>query len=203
MQWVAMAAMLIDHIGIVFFPDDVTWRIIGRLAFPIYAYGITQGLSRTRDRRKYLKRLAVLAVISQIPFGLALQLPLINVIASFFIVALAITLSERLQRKSGRLITLVAAATFLQALPFDYGAYGLCLVLIYRHLTGWKMAAAHVVLNVVYVLATGWIVQMVSIIPTLILAATKLNIYSHVPKWLWRAFYPAHLAALYSLTLLI
>lgn len=40
MYWLAMLTMLIDHVGLVFFPTDPAWRIAGRLAFPIYAYAL-------------------------------------------------------------------------------------------------------------------------------------------------------------------
>lgn len=47
MYWLAMLTMLIDHVGLVFFPTDPAWRIAGRLAFPIYAYALYMGYTRT------------------------------------------------------------------------------------------------------------------------------------------------------------
>lgn len=44
MYWLAMLTMLIDHVGLVFFPTDPAWRIAGRLAFPIYAYALYMGV---------------------------------------------------------------------------------------------------------------------------------------------------------------
>lgn len=68
---VAMLAMLLDHLGMVCgFPE---LRVIGRLGFPLFAFGVAEGWCRTHDRRAYFLRMARFAGISQIPFILALS----------------------------------------------------------------------------------------------------------------------------------
>ena len=64
-QWVAALTMLIDHIGAVFFPTVIGFRAIGRLSFPLFAFGIAQGVTYTSDFRKYFIRILIAAVISQ------------------------------------------------------------------------------------------------------------------------------------------
>ena len=49
LKLIAIAAMLIDHIGGAFFPEVGVFRWIGRLAFPIFCYCLTVGLLYTHD----------------------------------------------------------------------------------------------------------------------------------------------------------
>jgi len=69
---IASVCMLLDHIGMVF-PAYVPgiFRAIGRIAFPIYAYMIAQGCKHTKDINKYLLRLGIFALISEIPYDIA------------------------------------------------------------------------------------------------------------------------------------
>ena len=70
----ASAFMLIDHIGAVF-PMPVFFRYIGRMAFPIYLYLIAEGCTYSKNINKYAQRLGLFAIISEIPFDLALRQP--------------------------------------------------------------------------------------------------------------------------------
>lgn len=64
---IAIAAMTIDHVGTVFFPEYPAFRWIGRIAFPLFCYCLTVGMLYTHDIRKYALRLGAFALISQ-PF---------------------------------------------------------------------------------------------------------------------------------------
>lgn len=66
LKLIAMAAMLIDHTGKMFFRSNAM-RCMGRLAFPIYAYCIAVGCIYTKNHLKYLSRLVLVGLISQ-PF---------------------------------------------------------------------------------------------------------------------------------------
>ena len=69
---VAMITMLIDHTGKMFFPQYRLMRIIGRIAFPIYAYCIAVGCVYSGNRVKYLSRLLLTGLISQPFYAVAL-----------------------------------------------------------------------------------------------------------------------------------
>ena len=70
---IAMIAMFIDHAGKMLFPQYPIMRIIGRIAFPIYAYCIAVGCVYTHDFLKYFKRIVLLALISQPLYAMALN----------------------------------------------------------------------------------------------------------------------------------
>ena len=68
MKVIAALCMLIDHIGLIFYPLDLRWRIIGRLAMPIFAYGVARGAFYTSSIKRYMKKMLLFSVASQIPF---------------------------------------------------------------------------------------------------------------------------------------
>ena len=65
LKLVAMLTMLCDHAGKMLFPQYPVMRIIGRIAFPIYAYCLAAGCVYTRNPLNYLKRIVLLALICQ------------------------------------------------------------------------------------------------------------------------------------------
>jgi hypothetical protein len=69
LKLLALVTMLVDHIGYMFFPNEMFFRIIGRLAFPIFAYHIALGYSRTSNPKKYVLRLFFFALITQLPYS--------------------------------------------------------------------------------------------------------------------------------------
>ena len=65
LKLIAIVTMLIDHMGAIFFPQYRVMRIIGRIAFPIYAYCLTVGCVYTHDMLRYVQRVVLLALIAQ------------------------------------------------------------------------------------------------------------------------------------------
>lgn len=61
--------MLIDHIGFFFFPEEILFRQIGRLSFPIFAYLLTVGYAKTSNFNRYALRLLKFALVSQAPYA--------------------------------------------------------------------------------------------------------------------------------------
>lgn len=73
LKLIAILSMLIDHVGAALFPQYRILRIIGRIAFPIFAYCLTVGSVYTHNMGKYLLRIAILALISQPIYVIALN----------------------------------------------------------------------------------------------------------------------------------
>lgn len=130
---IALITMIIDHLGCVFFDDKVIFRIIGRASFVLYAFGLVNGINYTSDRSKYLKKLFIWGVISEIPFDLVFNDSLVsfesqNVFFTLFIGALSISLFNQYKSiliKSCILIT----GLFIGYLgKFDYSWYGVGLI---------------------------------------------------------------------------
>lgn len=199
MQLIAMITMLADHIGAVFFKDQALWRVIGRIAFPIYAYGIVLGYRHTRNLLSYMKRLLILAALSQVPYMLALGKMGVNAIGTLLVCVAVLYVMEH-HKKSVWIPVAAVSVVVMEALSFDYGLYGLLLVLIYRYTSGHTMVVGHFILNVLFLVLKGWLLGAYSIIATIGIAYAPALYGSgerrSVPGWLWRSFYPAHLALL-------
>lgn len=65
---IAIITMTIDHIGAYLLPQYAILRIIGRLAFPIFAYMIAEGCTYTKNRRRYLGLMAAAGILFQLVY---------------------------------------------------------------------------------------------------------------------------------------
>ena len=77
LKLVAMAAMVIDHVALIFFcnnPEHSTtyelMRTIGRISYPVFAFLVVEGYLHTHDFGRYAKRLLYFAIVSEIPWQL-------------------------------------------------------------------------------------------------------------------------------------
>ncbi|WP_127585520.1 TraX family protein [Paenibacillus koleovorans] len=205
MQVLAMITMLIDHLGVIFFKGDA-WRIIGRLAFPLYAYGIVQGYLRTRSLKKYVLRLSLLAAVSQFPFMYALDKLQFNVLVTFVLSLFVLVAVDRVPFMWARVGIGAAGVVLMEIIPMDYGSYALLLILVFRFVPVDGLLLTHFVLNLAFWGFKGWELQLYSLAATFLINYPQLIrrlSEVRVPRWFWRGFYPAHLAALAMLRYLV
>ena len=128
----ALIFMFIDHAGRTLFPEQSWMLCLGRLAFPIFAFQTAEGYRHTRDWGRYCLRLAVFALISEIPFNLlaygAAIYPLRqNVMFTLLLGLVACRVFDR--NRGWGLIPVFLAAALLRP---DYGIPGVALVLLFH-----------------------------------------------------------------------
>jgi hypothetical protein len=117
--------MLVDHIGLIFFPYNPIFRIIGRLAFPIFAFLIAEGYAKTSNIKFYFLRLTAFGLISQPIFQLVVKTGELNIFLTLSLGLLSILLFDKIKNKSLSWLSIILAATAAHFLNFSYGAYGI------------------------------------------------------------------------------
>ena len=150
LKTIAMISMLIDHIAYImlergiglsgdFYMIDRVMRSIGRPAFPIFCFTIVEGFQKTSDIKAYLKRLILFAVISEIPFDLAIfQTPLTwdhqNVFFTLLIGFVTIWIIENNKYSTYaiplQMICILAGCAISYVLQTDYDYRGILLIVI-------------------------------------------------------------------------
>lgn len=106
----AMLFMLCDHLWATLFPAQEWMTCVGRLAFPIFAFMIAEGCYYTSNVKKYMLRLFLFAIISEIPFNLIMGSSVFypfhqNVLWTFLLGVLSIQIIEKAKKKQKKWIS--------------------------------------------------------------------------------------------------
>lgn len=204
LKWIAIITMIIDHIGAVFFPQIIEFRMIGRLAFPIFAFLIAEGCVHTGDIKKYAMRLGIFALISEIPFDLAFNHQFFywehqNVFFTLFLGVVGIYFYQRINVKHPSLgvVAIMVTGLIAQYLKTDYEIFGVLMIFcVYmgRNLKAKVMwiVIINVILGVLLVQGGGSMLQSLAA-----LSGVLLLMYNgqkgNGPKYLFYGIYPVHL----------
>ena len=202
--------MTVDHVGAILYPEFTVLRFIGRFSFPLFAYLLILGMENTRNIRNYFTRLFIFALISQVPFFLALDYGPFDSLNIFFTLSSGLLFIYFFKKSSVFVLVPVFASLVL---PFDYGIYGIamiCCMYILKENTKFGVFSL-VLLNTLFLVP--WNIQFLSIstIPLIILHKNgSLNITKEtteeftIPMWrkyFFYVYYPLHLALLYIIKL--
>lgn len=129
LKMIAVISMCFDHFGYFFNNGSISWcNYLGRLAFPIFAFQISEGYTHTHNLKRYFWKLFLFAIISQIPFNLfeysfGFDLNL-NI---FFTLLLGLSAIYFYDKSKNKFIGLCLASLFIilgEVLKVDYGYLG-------------------------------------------------------------------------------
>lgn len=222
----AMGFMLLDHLwGTILLGND--WmNCLGRLAFPLFGFLVVEGYFHTRNLKRYVGRLFLFALLSELPFDLAMSgvwfYPLYqNVLWSFLISIGLITLNEKVRDKSMIIRVLVGVLTVLLGYLLglltmvDYYHAGILTVLVFyffRKRCWWSAIGQILCLWYINVeLLAGYMDEIHLFGTTIFFTRQGLALLALIPIWLYHgkqgyhkkwfqfvcyAFYPFHLLIL-------
>lgn len=214
LKLIALVTMTVDHVGLLLFPYSVLLRIIGRLAFPIFAYMIAEGCAHTRSMGRYLGTMAAMAAIYQLVYFFVDGSLYQSILVTFSLsIALVWVLQWVQKRKDAAsriclVLALVAVSFVTRLLPrllpgtdfdVDYGIWGVLLpAVIYLAKEKWqKLLWAACVLCLLAL--DSYYLQWYALLALPLLALYNGTRGRWNMKWLFYMYYPAHLVALWVL----
>ena len=216
LKLIAALSMLLDHIGVILFPDLEILRILGRLACPIYAFCIAEGFRYTRDRRKYFLRIFILGLLCQIVYTIVDHQLYLGILITFSISILLMAAlykaktAQNDEKRKHAIAVFCAGVLCSFVLTYfvavDYGFFGIMLpVCAYAFDDRWKRLAMFTacLIALAIAMAKALPVQYWSLA-----AVPLLALYNGQPgrvrlKYFFYIFYPLHLAVLYGISMLM
>lgn len=212
LKWLAIITMTIDHVGVGLINTynrmsmlDLSGlyrmsRLIGRLAFPIFVFLIVQGYQHTSDLRKYLMRLFIFALISEVPFDLMSSNQLVNmghqnIFFTLFIGVAGLAWLEHLERTDKiieQFLPLILAVLAAVLWNVDYGWYGILFIFGVGTLRNNKIGQT---LFGVVMGTAQMVTASVAFLPIWFYNGER----GRQNKWFFYLYYPAHLLLIYLL----
>lgn len=215
---IALITMTMDHVGLELLPGLPILRIFGRLAFPIFAYMVGEGCRHTHDRGKYLRNMALFALLCQSVYFFAEGSLYMSVLVSFTLGIGAVCILDRAREQSAVLPRLAFPAAILsiywlcEELPLllphtdyciDYGFFGcmipVCVSIGKTRLSRLLLCAACLILMC---LSFGGI-QWFSLLSLPLLMLYNGTRGKRKLKNLFYIYYPAHLVIIEGIRLLL
>ena len=218
LKLIAMISMVFDHMGLLLFPGVVAFRILGRIAFPIYAFLIAEGCKHTKNKKKHLGLIAGMGIAYQIVYSVIFNDLYINILLTF---SLAISLIYAIESFASNknisnriLMMLVIGAIFFvgylcpiifedYGFYMDYGIWGITLpALMYLCKGKWT----RIVFLILFLAARACFVPSIHLYT--LLSVPFIALYNGERgkakmKYFFYIFYPLHIVLIYGIVVLI
>ncbi len=128
LKLIACISMLIDHMGLILFPEYSIFRILGRIAFPLFAFMIAEGCRYTKNKLKHFLMIFGLGILCQLVYIVSdyrSGISYMNVLITFsfsigVIYALQLLKAQIFSKKARALPIIGAAVLFVGAVVSTY-----------------------------------------------------------------------------------
>ena len=142
LRLLALGLMLLDHLWAAIVPGNDWMTMLGRLAFPIFAFQIAEGYYHTSNYKRYVRRLLIFALVSEIPFNLLLASSVMypfhqNVMFTLLLGLVGVRAMDRAKQENTssrwlKSLCVVLLVSLGGAIAFtDYGACGVLTVVAF------------------------------------------------------------------------
>ena len=208
LKGIALVTMFIDHFAYVFVSPYtdlyMILRGIGRLAFPLYCFLLVEGFHHTKNYNRYVLRMAIFALITEIPFDLAFYgVPIYwgyqSVMVTLLLGLLGLGAYRWCVNRQLPIYALLAGVAAVVAgwlTQCDYGAEGVLLIFLF-YLFSYSPMRRAVALGVWAVCFGGLEIWAVCAVLPIALYNGKRGNCGTWFKWFHYGFYPAHLFLLW------
>ncbi len=122
--------MLMDHVCYLLMPELLTLHFFGRLSFPLFAWLLAKGEKHTQNVYRYGSRLLITAIISQPIYTVVFQSLSPNILFTLFLGLVMLRLVKRYPQLWQQLIITGLCAAAAVGLGFEYGVYGIGVILL-------------------------------------------------------------------------
>lgn len=212
---IGVITMLFDHVGDAIIGKFSFCNLIGRIAFPIFAFQAVQGYIYTKDFKKHMLKLFIFACISQIPFMLFLstfteEILTLNIFFTLFLGLLALFVYDKCKNKVLGFLFVILTSIIAYFIHVDYGTFGILLMFCFYFFKDKKgsMAITTIVLcflrfvpDIIATHVLWYIYIQCAIFTALSLIFILFYNKNEGPKakYFFYIFYPLHLLILYFL----
>lgn len=215
---IACVTMVLDHIKYAIpETEGILTNYFGRLAFPLYAFLLTEGYVHTKDLKKYYYRMIIFAIISQIPFMLFRTLvgewKMLNIMFTLLLGLVAITVYDKEKRKYISIPIIILLIMMGKLLKVDYGWYGVTTVILLYMLKNYKsyIPFSYLLLLIVYyysrIKSFNFGTEIILYILFSWSSTFIMMIYNGKEgkklKYFYYIFYPLHMIVIYLMSLVI